>query len=172
MNTIEEFLKKYVSVNGPSTVKMGGEPMNISIQGISETEFGTPDIYIVNQIGVDSSIAEKVKTFVFANDEGVSFNLRSEPQAAMRQARHSVVYSSDNLAVYSTDGDVLGVYVEPIVDDVYVPSDNLVGTTPSPNDLGVSFNITGAEDQDEDQDEDEDQGEPLKWSEPKVDPAW
>ena len=161
MNTIEEFLKKYVSVNGPSTVKVGGEPINISIQGISETKFGTPDIYIVNQIGIDSSIAEKVKTFVFANDGGVNFNLRSEPQSAMQQARHSVVYSSDNLAVYSTDGDVLGVYIEPVVDDVYIPSDNPVGTTPSPNDLGVSFNITGAEDQDEDQDE-----------EPKVDPAW
>lgn len=166
MNTIEEFLKKYVSVHGPSTVKMDGEPINISIQGISEAEFGTPDIYIVNQMGIDSSIAEKVKTFVFANDGGVNFNLKSEPQSAMQQARHSVVYSSDNLAVYSTNANVLGeekVEIEPVVDDLYVPSDNPVGTTPSPNDLGVSFNITGAEAEDQD----EDQGE-----EPKVDPAW
>lgn len=159
-------MKKYVSVHGPSTVKMDGEPINISIQGISEAEFGTPDIYIVNQMGIDSSIAEKVKTFVFANDGGVNFNLKSEPQSAMQQARHSVVYSSDNLAVYSTNANVLGeekVEIEPVVDDLYVPSDNPVGTTPSPNDLGVSFNITGAEAEDQD----EDQGE-----EPKVDPAW
>ena len=158
MNTIEEFLTKYVAVNGPATVKLGGDPINISVEGVTEAEFGTPDIYIVNQVGVDSYVAEVVETFVFANDGGVDINLKAEPQSAMNRLNHRIVYQSSNLAVYSTNGDVLGqqrVEIEPVVDDLYSHNIDHVGTTPSPEDLGVPFTITGEE------------GE-----EPEVDPAW
>ena len=156
MNTVEEFLAHYVSVNGPSTVKLGGNPLSVSAEGITEADFGTPDVYIVNQVGVDSTIAESVKTFVFISDAGVDINAKSEPESAIQQSRHRLVHKSENLAVYSTQSDVLGkIYPEAVVDDLYSPNDDFIGTTPSPQDLGVPFTITGEE------------GE-----EPKVDPAW
>jgi hypothetical protein len=48
MKTLEEVLKKYVEVNGPANVKMGGEHLNLSVPGVTKLDAsatGQADIY-------------------------------------------------------------------------------------------------------------------------------
>ena len=177
MKTLEEVLKKYVEVNGPTNVKMGGEHLNLSVPGVTKLDAsatGQADIYIVNKVGIDVQTAEKVPTFIMTSEDGSGLDPRSEAARAMSSLKHRTVFASDTVIVYSTNKEILGVEdehvepeVEPEVETSVDPHDFYANSTTIPPNEGVPFAITGAEAEELDSadilaEEDEEDDEPKR----------
>ena len=159
MKTLEEVLKKYVEVNGPANVKMGGEHLNLSVPGVTKLDAsatGQADIYIVNKVGIDVQTVEKTITFIITSEDGSGLDSRSEAARAMSSLKHRTVLTSDTVIVYSTNKEILGVEdehvepeVEPEVETSVDPHDFYANSTTIPPNEGVPFAITGAEAEEE-----------------------
>ena len=160
MKNLEEFLAAYVKKYGSVKVVVDGDASwsftshsHEGGPGVTEVEAADADVYIVSNAGVNSDIANEVETVVYSSTSKINYRPNNQPNAVMSSTKHSQLFLSDNLAVFSTNPQLIELSEQ-------------VGTTPTPEQAetmqveepntveelpeGFPFSVTGTETSEED----------------------
>ena len=166
MKDLKEFLAAYVGKYGSAKVFVAGDQDFESVSGVTRIDKldaeNRPDIYIVNNAGINGDIAKNIETVAYSSDSDIIYSADSMPNAGLPgHARHKPLLLLDNFAVFSKNQQLLDVAEEPEVADVAdVEEPEVAEEWPE----GFPVSITGSDVEPEDE-ENEDEAPPT---EPKV----